>query len=255
MTRETVTLAGLPISRLALDAALDRCRAHAARGEGGFACFVNVHTLTEATRNAPLRAALTAASYRFPDGVPLLWLARAKRSPIAGRVCGPDFMAAMLRLEPARTHGLIGGAPGIGEALAARHGVRTVTYSPPLRPYSHGDALHDWRTFLERCPERTPPPIVWVGLGAPKQELWLATVSAEAPGVMFYGVGAAFDFLAGAKRRAPRMLQRLGLEWAYRLGSEPRRLLTRYLVSNARFAIVAARELRDRDNTDAAGDT
>jgi N-acetylglucosaminyldiphosphoundecaprenol N-acetyl-beta-D-mannosaminyltransferase len=239
----TVALGALAVSRLGLPAALAACEDRIARGAGGSACFVNVHTLTEADRDPALRAALCAATFRFADGVPLLWLARAKRAPIATRVCGPDFMDAMLRRAPGRLYGLLGASPGVTAAVAARYGVPAVAHSPPVRAFSDDHAHEDWDAFVARCPDREPPAVVWVGLGAPKQERWMAAVSRAAPGVMFFGVGAAFDFLAGSKPRAPRVLRRLGLEWAHRLSSEPGRLWRRYLVQNARFARLVVDEL------------
>lgn len=238
-----MALGELGVSRLGLADAIAACEHRAATGAGGSACFVNVHTLTEASRDPALRDALCAATYRFADGLPLVWLARAKRAPIATRVCGPDFMDAMLRRQARQPHGLIGASPEITGAVAARYGVDAVIHSPPWRPFSEAHALEDWQAFVARCPDRRPPRLVWVGLGAPKQERWIAAVSRAAPEVMFFGVGAAFDFLAGTKPRAPRALQRLGLEWMHRLASEPRRLWKRYLIQNARFAQLIAREL------------
>jgi N-acetylglucosaminyldiphosphoundecaprenol N-acetyl-beta-D-mannosaminyltransferase len=238
----TVALGELAISRLGFDAALAACEDRCACGAGGSACFVNVHTLTEARRDVRLREAMQAATFLFADGVPLLWLARAKRAPIATRVCGPDFMDAMLRRQRASVHGLIGASPEVTGALAARYGIEAIVHSPPMRPFSEAHALEDWQAFVARCPE-SPPCLVWVGLGAPKQERWIATVSRAAPGVMFFGVGAAFDFLAERKPRAPRVLQRLGLEWTHRLAGEPRRMWKRYLVANARFARLVVEEL------------
>ena len=209
----------------------------------GSACFVNVHTLTQASTDADLREALHAASFLFADGVPLLWLARAKRAPIVARVPGPDFMDAMLRRQGARVHGMIGASPEVTAAVAARYGIQAIAHSPPMRPFSEDHALEDWQAFVARCPGRRPPSLVWVGLGAPKQERWIAAVSRAVPDVMFFGVGAAFDFLAEHKPRAPRVLQRLGLEWTHRLASEPGRLWKRYLLANTRFALLVAREL------------
>ena len=157
-------------------------------------------------------------------------------------MCGPDFTEALLAREATRTHGFIGGAPGQAERIAARFGIFAVTYCPPMRGFSADAAVEDWQRFLERCPDRRPPLLVWVGLGAPKQERWLRTVSAIAPDVMFFGVGAAFDFLSGS-RRAPRWLQRPGLEWVHRLTMEPKRLWKRYLVTNSRFVVLAVRDL------------
>jgi N-acetylglucosaminyldiphosphoundecaprenol N-acetyl-beta-D-mannosaminyltransferase len=239
---QTVTLGALEVSRLGFDAALAACEERVGRGAGGSACFVNVHTLTEASRDAHLRDAMHAASFLFADGVPLLWLARAKRAPIATRVCGPDFMDAMLRRQGAALHGLIGASAEVTRAIAARYRIDAIEYSPPMRPFSDAHALEDWRAFVARC-SGPPPRLVWVGLGAPKQERWIATVSPAASGVMFFGVGAAFDFLAERKPRAPRVLQRFGLEWTHRLAGEPGRMWKRYLVANARFARLVVEEI------------
>ena len=242
----TVRLLGIEISRLGLAAALDAVQEGIEAEAGGYVCFVNVHSITESTSNADLRRALDHATYCFADGMPLVWLSRVAEARIAGRVCGPDFMEALLRRESTRAHGFIGGPPGCAEAIARRFEVSAVTYSPPMREFSPADALDDWHAFTARCSKRTPPRIVWVGLGAPKQELWLEVVSRAAPDVLFFGVGAAFDFLAAMKTRAPRVMQQVGLEWAYRLMSDPRRLWKRYAITNTRFIALAASELIGR---------
>jgi N-acetylglucosaminyldiphosphoundecaprenol N-acetyl-beta-D-mannosaminyltransferase len=112
-----------------------------------------------------------------------------------------------------------------------------VSYSPPYRPFSKENAREDWETFLARAKaagvER--PRWVWVGLGAPKQEKWMEAVAEIAPDTLFFGVGAAFDFLAGTKARAPEWMRKSGLEWLHRFGSEPGRLWKRYLVTHSLF--------------------
>ena len=242
MTTDAIALGGFEISRCSLAEAVDACRAHVIAHRGGYVCFVNVHSLTEGIRHDALREALAGAAMRLADGVPLVWLSRLKHEPIGSRVAGPDFMDAMLRAEPHRRHGFIGGGPGIPELVAERYGVCGVGYSPPVREFSQASAREDWHEFEARC-RGSVPDLVWVGLGAPKQELWLREVSSLAPRVTFFGVGAAFDFLSGVKPRSPLVLQRLGLEWAHRLAFEPRRLWKRYLISNARFVGLAVREL------------
>lgn len=235
----SVELFGVPLSKLPLSNALDAVCEHCGRGDGGYVCFVNVHTLTESTTNPRLREALSGATYRFADGMPLVWLSHLKRRPLPGRVAGPDFTAALLRRERQRRHGFIGGPPGCAQRLADAYDVDAISYSPPMRPYSREHALEDWHEFLARCPGGEPPRMVWLALGAPKQEQWLHAVSGHAPGIMFFGVGAAFEFLTGMRSRAPRLLQRTGFEWAHRLAADPRRLWKRYLVANTRFAAMS----------------
>ena len=231
----TATLFDVPISRFDLESAVEECVARIAKGSGGYACFVNVHSLTEATRQPALRESLREATYCFADGMPLVWLARPA---IAGRVAGPDFMAALLARTRHLRHGFIGGATTeVAQRIAEQFSVDATGYAPPMREFSPAHAREDWDRF------GATPPIVWVGLGAPKQELWMAEVAKRAPGVMMFGVGAAFDVLGGRRRRAPAWMQARGLEWAYRLAQEPRRLLPRYVATNTRFL---ARVVRDQ---------
>jgi len=231
----TATLFDVPISRFDLESAVEECVARIAKGSGGYACFVNVHSLTEATRQAALRESLREATYCFADGMPLVWLARPA---IAGRVAGPDFMAALLARTRHLRHGFVGGATTeVAQRIAEQFSVDATCYAPPMREFSPAHAREDWDRF------GAMPPIVWVGLGAPKQELWMAEVAKRAPGVMMFGVGAAFDVLGGQRRRAPAWMQARGLEWAYRLAQEPRRLLPRYVATNTRFL---ARVVRDQ---------
>lgn len=229
----TTTLFEVPISRLDLASAVEECASVIAGGRGGYACFVNVHSLTEATREPALRESLRRATYCFADGMPLIWLSRGRGEPIAGRAAGPDFMTALIERTRDRRHGLVGGE-GLGERIAATYALDAVTYAPPRRAFSRDHAIADWHAFRGRCAGELPR-IVWVGLGAPKQEQWMAAVEPHAPGVMFFGVGAAFDVLAGTQQRAPQWMRTRGLEWLYRLAKEPRRLVGRYALSNTRF--------------------
>lgn len=248
----SLPLLGIAFARLDLDGALGAARARIAASPAvaaGFVCFVNVHVAVEAQDSPELARALAAADLRFADGVPLVWLARGA---LPGRVCGPDFMSAALA-DPMRlgvpadaAFGILGGHPGQAARLAARFPrARLIEHSPPFRPFSEAAALEDWEALRRRCPEG-PPRVVWVALGAPKQERWMAAVAPRAPGTLFLGIGAALDFLAGDKPRAPRWMQKLGLEWAHRLASEPGRLAGRYGRTNARFLRLALRTLAGR---------
>jgi N-acetylglucosaminyldiphosphoundecaprenol N-acetyl-beta-D-mannosaminyltransferase len=222
-----------------MNTAIQTCVKILGSRRGGYACFVNVHSLTESRDNPKTRIALEKSTYAFPDGVPLVWASSLKGEKIIERVCGPDFMCALLRACPGETFGFIGGKVGQAERIAERFGVRSISYSPPHRPFEEEAALEDWERFKEACLSagQDIPKCVWVCLGAPKQELWMQTVSTLSPETLFFGVGAAIDFLAGEKRRAPRGMQTLGLEWFFRFVQEPRRLGPRYFSTNSRFIL------------------
>jgi N-acetylglucosaminyldiphosphoundecaprenol N-acetyl-beta-D-mannosaminyltransferase len=156
-------------------------------------------------------------------------------------------MTAALGALKSEPHKFVGGRPGQSEAIAQAFGVRGVHFSPEFRAFSAENAAQDWAQFLRLCPGGEAPRLVWVGLGAPKQELWMECVSRLAPRTVFLGVGAAFDFLSESKRRAPKWAQRSGLEWAHRLVSEPQRLGVRYLTTNARFGWLVAKGLLHKE--------
>jgi N-acetylglucosaminyldiphosphoundecaprenol N-acetyl-beta-D-mannosaminyltransferase len=199
--------------------------------------FATVHSLVEAQDRPELRMALTAGTVE-PDGMPLVWLGRRSGVHVE-RVCGPDVLPAVAEQGVAlnRSHYFYGGAAGVPEQLASRlqkrfPGLRVAgTYSPPFRDLS----AEEDREIVARI-NAARPDYIWVGLGAPKQDLWVAAHRDALDAPVLLAVGAAFDFHAGTRRRAPRWMQRAGVEWVYRLLSEPRRLGGRYTVTNLRFA-------------------
>jgi colanic acid biosynthesis glycosyl transferase WcaI len=198
--------------------------------------FATAHTLVESQDNEVLRDALREGLVQ-PDGMPLVWLGRAAGRHVE-RVCGPDFMPALIEhgIAAGRTHFFYGGAPGVPEALAARLLDRypelrvAGTFSPPFRPLSAEE-----EESIVAVINAAAPDYVWVGLGTPKQDLWLAANRSRLGASALLAVGAAFDLFAGRRRRAPRWMQRTGTEWIYRLAMEPRRLASRYTRVNARF--------------------
>jgi exopolysaccharide biosynthesis WecB/TagA/CpsF family protein len=198
--------------------------------------FATAHTLVESHEDEGLRDALRQGLVQ-PDGMPLVWLGRADGYRVE-RVCGPDFMPALIEagIGQGRRHFFYGGAPGVPEALAARlldryPGLRIAgTFSPPFRPLS----VKEEKSIIALI-NAAAPDYVWVGLGTPKQDLWLAANRGRLKASALLAVGAAFDLLAGRRRRAPRWMQRTGTEWVYRLAMEPRRLASRYTRVNARF--------------------
>jgi exopolysaccharide biosynthesis WecB/TagA/CpsF family protein len=198
--------------------------------------FATAHSLAEANDNPALRAVLNAGMVE-PDGVPLVWLGR-RRGARMERVCGPDFMPALVKagIPLDRSHFFLGGPPGLPEALASRlgkiyPGLRVVgAVSPPFRSLTSEED-----EALVAQINAAKPDFVWVGLGAPQQDLWVASHRSRLNAAALLAVGAAFDFHAGTRRRAPQWMQRSGTEWFFRLAMEPRRLARRYTVVNARF--------------------
>jgi N-acetylglucosaminyldiphosphoundecaprenol N-acetyl-beta-D-mannosaminyltransferase len=180
--------------------------------------------------------------------MPLVWVGRATGHDVE-RVCGPDLMPALIdraRATGAR-HFFYGGAPGVAERLAEKLGERypgmimAGTYSPPFRALTPEEDAAEVALI-----NAAQPDFVWVGLGAPKQDLWVARQRPHLTAAALLAVGAAFDFHSGGLRRAPAWMQQRGLEWLYRLYAEPRRLARRYLVTNTRFVVLLIREASSR---------
>lgn len=227
---------GVSISAAPFDNILRRVLEAPETGERLSLHFATAHTLVEAQENDAMRQALGRGLVQ-PDGMPLVWLGRASGLGVE-RVCGPDFMPALIEhgIVRDRSHFFYGGAPGVPEALAARLSARypglkvAGTLSPPFRSLSPSEE----REIVRRI-NQSGADYVWVGLGTPKQDLWLAAHRDRLHAPALLAVGAAFDLLAGKRRRAPRWMQRGGMEWIYRLATEPRRLARRYTALNGRF--------------------
>jgi N-acetylglucosaminyldiphosphoundecaprenol N-acetyl-beta-D-mannosaminyltransferase len=204
----------------------------------GYVCVTGVHGVSEAQNDPAFRAILNGAFLNTTDGMPLVWLGRRAQGSWVDRVYGPDLMLEIFRATQSTPfrHFFYGGAPGVAEELKARleaqfPGVTICgTYCPPFRPLNAPEEAELQRTVHEARPD-----IIWVGLSTPKQERFMAEYLAKLETTLMFGVGAAFDFHAGRVSQAPRWMQRSGLEWFYRLCSEPRRLGRRYLVNNPLF--------------------
>ena len=215
-----------------------------AAGGGGYVCFTNAHTTVMGRQDRRFRDVTNGSLLSAADGKPVYWVARL-RSPLpVGHVPGPDFFHYALTQRPERRHFLYGSTPETLQALrraleAQIPGLEFCgVYSPPFRALTEADKAQHVQMIRESGAE-----FVWVGLGAPKQELWMAELSgALAPAVLF-GVGAAFDFYSGKVRRAPPLMRWLGLEWLHRLCQEPGRLWKRYLVTNALFFVYFVKDL------------
>jgi N-acetylglucosaminyldiphosphoundecaprenol N-acetyl-beta-D-mannosaminyltransferase len=234
----------LPVDVLNLDtliASLDELRA----AGGGRVCFANVHMVMEAYDDPHFREAVRSADFVVPDGMPLVWMQKLLGRGDATRVRGKSVMVEVLRRAGAKgsSVGFYGGTPKVLDAVRRRATAEfpqlsvSYAFSPPFRTVS--DAEHN---EIVRNITAANPDILFVGLGCPKQEIWMADHYDKLSCVML-GVGAAFDFYAGSVRESPEWLSRLGLEWLYRLAKEPRRLWRRYLSTNPRFLFLAIRQL------------
>lgn len=229
---------GVGVSGITLPETVETIAGWIARRESHYICVSGVHGVMESQRDDALRRIHNAAGLVTPDGMPLVWLSRLRGFPDTERVYGPDLMLAVCERSVGAgwRHYLYGGGPGVAELLARRLQARfpglaiAGTYGPPFRPLTTAED-EDVVTRLQAA----RADIVWVGLGTPKQERWMSDHVGRVGAPVLAGVGAAFDFHAGLKRQAPRWMQRTGLEWLFRLLTEPRRLAGRYLVNNPLF--------------------
>ncbi len=237
---------GVGVSTLTLAQARDLIVGTRGQKQRGYICACTVHMLSVARRDAAYRRLLNASWLTTPDGMPLVWMAHQQGLPGVTRVYGPDLLLAVC--EAGRATGLrhffYGGEPGVAEALGEKlrarfPGLNVVgTCSPPFRPLTAAEFGR-----LQSEIANSQPDVVWVGLGAPKQDWFMAENASKLDAGVLIGVGAAFDFHSGRVRQAPRWMQRSGLEWLFRLGTEPRRLWRRYLLNNPLFVLRALAQL------------
>jgi N-acetylglucosaminyldiphosphoundecaprenol N-acetyl-beta-D-mannosaminyltransferase len=197
-----------------------------------FVAVTGMHGIAESRQNSHFRTILNAADLVVPDGMPLVWLGRSKGYPLRRRVYGPELMETFCSVSGnAYRHFFYGGQPGVAEKLAKalqeRHGICIAgVYTPPFRPLTEAEEKE-----LAALVQESSPDVLWVGLSTPKQEKWMYEHRYRLNVPVMLGVGAAFDMNSGSSRRAPRWMREHGLEWLYRLCSNPRRLWKRYLVT------------------------
>jgi N-acetylglucosaminyldiphosphoundecaprenol N-acetyl-beta-D-mannosaminyltransferase len=211
--------------------------------------FVNVHQVVEARHDPALRTVFRHAPMTFADGMPIVWLSRSHGASEAERVCGPDVMLSICDRgrDTGLRHYFFGGRPGVAEALAAALQARfpglevAGVFTPPFRARIEPETPATIDSI-----NATSPNVVWVGLGAPKQEFWVARHGPELTAGLVLPVGAAFDFLSNRVRRAPTWMRRVGLEWLFRLAMDPRRLAGRYFRTNAEFLYLVGRDVLGR---------
>lgn len=245
---------GVSLTLTDYERTLDWIDATVERRDKGYICVAATHTVMACEEDEELRSAVDGASLVVPDGQPLVWALNLLGHRVGERVYGPDLMdrACARAARTGLRFYLYGGRnPGalaqLARNLRLRHpGLRIVGgHVPPFRELSAEE-----EDAVVADIHGSGADVVWVGIGVPKQEKWMARMRARLAAPVLVGVGAAFDFHAGLVAQAPGWMQRLGLEWLFRLAQEPRRLWRRYLRYNPRFVIGFARQyvrsLRDR---------
>jgi N-acetylglucosaminyldiphosphoundecaprenol N-acetyl-beta-D-mannosaminyltransferase len=242
---------GVPVAMVDYERAIAVMDGLIDRDGRGYVCAAPVHALMVAQDDAEMLAALRGSTMVVPDGMPVVWAANMLGERLGDRVYGPELMQRYSRHSAERGHRvwLYGGRDQgslVQLALSLRRdhpGIQVVGgYSPPFRPLSQ-----DEEDTVVRQINEARPDVLWVGIGVPKQEKWMARMRDRLDVPVMCGVGAAFDFHAGRVSMAPAWMQERGLEWIYRTMQEPRRLLGRYLTTNPRFVAAFTRQyLRER---------
>jgi N-acetylglucosaminyldiphosphoundecaprenol N-acetyl-beta-D-mannosaminyltransferase len=242
----TRNVLGVPVSMVDYERAIEVMNRLVATRERGYVCVAPVHALVEAQNDHELLSALRGATLVVPDGMPVVWAANLLGESLSDRVYGPELMLRFSDACAQRGHRvwLYGGRDQgslaqLALSMRRRHpGIEIVGgFSPPFRALSDEEE----RSVADQI-NAARPDVLWVGIGVPKQEKWMAHMRDRLEVPVLCGVGAAFDFHSGRVAMAPAWMQQRGLEWAYRIAQEPRRLLPRYLRTNPRFVLALARQ-------------
>ena len=243
----TRDILGIPIAMIDYENAMARMDAMVERRDRGYVCAVAVHAVMVAQHDEEMRDALLGSSLTVPDGMPLVWAANLLGENLPNRVYGPELMKRYNARCARKGHRvwLYGGRDQgslVQLSLNIRHdnpGIQIVGgYSPPFRQLTERE-----EDELVARINRDRPDVLWVGIGVPKQEKWMARMRERLDVPVMAAVGAAFDFHAGRISQAPPWMQERGLEWTYRIAQEPRRLLPRYLYYNPTFLMQVGRQV------------
>lgn len=245
ISHERLDLLGVRVSAVSIPLAVETIDSWIASKARTYVCVAPVSTLVDCQKNHDYRSIVNAAGMVTPDGMPVVWLGKASGSRVIDRTYGPDLMLATTQAGQAkgRRHFWYGGSARTLELLETSLKTKFPAmnlagkYSPPMTPFAQKES----REIIDMI-NNAKPDILWVGLGSPKQDFWMSLNRPLLDVPVIIGVGAAFDFLSGQKPQAPRWMQRSGLEWLFRLGSEPRRLWRRYLIGNAEFVYYLCRD-------------
>lgn len=228
---------GVNIAAIDMAWLMDFTEKNISKLSGDYMCVSNVHTTVTAHNDKAYCQVQNGGIMAIPDGTPLSIVGKKRGFSKMDRTTGPDYMMEVLKWSGGKgySHYFYGSTEETLEKLRSRlekefPGVKIAgTYSPPFRPLTTEEKLE----VAEKI-NASNADFIWVGLGAPKQELWMAEYQGKVKGFMV-GVGAAFDYFAGNIQRAPMWMQKMSLEWLYRLMQDPKRLFKRYLQTNAAF--------------------
>ena len=246
------TILGMRVDVTTYEQAAERIVAWAREGRPAYVCVATVNNVMEAHDDPAFMRVMNESDLVTPDGMPLVWGLRGLGAGHASRVYGPDLTPLICQRasDAGVPVGFYGGKPQVLEALVRNIRVRfpalqvAYAWSPPFRPLSREEDAEVVRQINDAGAR-----ILFVGLGSPKQDVWMAA-HRDRLEVVSVGVGAAFDILAGVKKQAPRAMQEAGLEWLYRLATEPRRVWRRYAKHNPRFLVLFLAQLirrKDRE--------
>ena len=235
-----VDVLGVGISAVNLKTAVEAVSRWIQEDRRTYVCVTGVHGVMESQRDPTLLDIHNRSGLTTPDGMPMVWAGRWAGAKNMERVYGPQLMRQLLEKaeHEAWTNYFYGGAPGVATTLAQRllsryPNLRIVgTHAPPFQPLSEDEDAAEVAIINAASPD-----LLWVGVSTPKQERWMAAHLGSLNAKVMLGVGAAFDINAGLRRSAPALMQRMGLEWLYRLIREPRRLWYRYLRNNPAFLL------------------
>ncbi len=243
MEKDFILNAG--ISLIAMDDACAFIEKAVTLREKIYVCVCPVSTVMACQRSERVLTSVNAADLATPDGMPVVWILRMRGHTGVRRVYGPDLMRRMCALSQTKpyTHFFYGSTTGVVDTLKEKlrvtyPGVRvTGSLCPPFGELSEKED----EEIVARI-NRADPDIVWVGLGSPKQDVWMHEHRERINAPVLIGIGAAFDFLAGVKPQAPRWMMKIGFEWFFRLVTEPKRLWKRYLIECPLFVYLILRE-------------
>jgi N-acetylglucosaminyldiphosphoundecaprenol N-acetyl-beta-D-mannosaminyltransferase len=235
---EYANVLGVRVSAINMDCAINMADRWIANGNAGYACVTAVHVVMEAQKDRSYLQILNDAAFNLPDGMPLSWVGWLQGHREMDRVTGPGFMLAMCQLSVERGYRnfFYGGEPGVAEELRESLQGRfpglqvTGTYTPPFRNLNCEEERE-----LHALVREARPHIIWVGLGAPKQERFMAQFVDQLEVPLMVGVGAAFDYHTGRLRDCSDWIKRSGLQWLHRLAQDPKRLWKRYLYAIPAF--------------------